>query len=177
MQQWDEPVLGYNRRNRIAPFMPGGQAILTHIDAQGKEVVSNGTVETSAGLYGFSMSPVQPHNITLESRTCTSCHSSKRALGLGGDLMDLKALGLPLNFSPDRIVDEEGFRIQDSAHDGVRPFDRDDLANVFRTGACITCHEDAAGPRDAAADTPVTLEGADEHHHTLMNEASKPKER
>ena len=176
MQQWDEPVLGLNRRNRIAPFMPGGQAIMTHVDAQGKEIVSNNTAETSGGLYGFSMSPVQPHNIDLGSRTCSSCHSSRKALGLGSDLMDLKRMGLPLNFSPDRIVDEEGVRIQDSAHDGVRPFGREELANLLRTGACIICHEDAPKARDALLDSPASLKGADERHHKSINEALKPKE-
>jgi hypothetical protein len=177
LQQWDEPVLGFNRRNRIAPFMPGGQAIVTHIDSQGNEILSNGTAETSAGLYGFSMSPVQPHNISPGSRTCPSCHSSEKALGLGSDFMDLKRLGLPLNFSPDRLVDEEGVRIQDSAHSGARPFSREELAGLLRTGACITCHEHAPETRDTLPEFPASLKGADRRHRKSMNEAVKPKEK
>jgi hypothetical protein len=177
MQKWDEPVLGFNRRNKIAPFMPGGQAIVTHIDPQGTEIASKKTAITSAGLYGFSMSPVQPHNISSGSRTCSSCHSSTKTLGLGSDLMDLKRLGLPLNFSPDRIVDEEGIPIQDSAHNGVRPFSRGELTELLRTGACIVCHEEIPKARDILLDAAPSLKGADARHRKAMNEALKPEDK
>jgi hypothetical protein len=68
-QLWDRPVLGFNRKGRIAPFIPGGQAMLNHLDAAGKQLKLNHTFTTAAGLYGFSMNPVQPHNVTSESRT------------------------------------------------------------------------------------------------------------
>lgn len=174
LTQRDEPPLGFNRRGRIAPFVPGGQAILTHIDENGKTQVENQAFTTAGGLYGFSMSPVQPHNIDLESRSCSSCHSSRKALGLGSELTDLRRLGLPLNFSPDRIVDEDGVRIQDSAHEGVRPFNREELAGLLRTGACVVCHERAPEPSDAGPDGFPSLRGADKRHHDSMRGALAP---
>ena len=169
MQQWDEPVLGLNQKDRISPMMPGGQAVLRHLDDQGNELEPDHTFSTSAGLYGFSMNPVQPHSISADSRSCASCHSSRKALGLGGDLIDLKRLGLPLSFSPDRIVDEDGVRIQDSAHEGARPFSREELTGLLRTGACIICHEGTPGPEhDELPGPPASLRGADGRHHESM---------
>jgi len=167
-QTWDDPVLAFNRKDRVSPLMPGGQVMLTHIGSAGNTIKKNHTFTTSGGLYGFSMNPVQPHNISAGSRTCSSCHSSARALGLGGELLDLKRMGLPINFSPDRIVDEEGLPIQDSAHEGVRPFSREDLANLFRTETCIVCHEKAPERSDGAIAPPPSLKGADGRHHEAI---------
>ncbi len=163
-QLWDDPVLGFNRKGRISPLAPGGQAIFTHLGPDGADLVSNHTFTTPGGLYGFSMSPIQPHNIRGESRTCPSCHSSRRALGLGSGIVDLRRLGLPTNFSPDRIVDEEGNRIQDSPHEGVRPFNREELADLLRTETCIVCHEQARSHPNQPLRRPESLKGADTRH-------------
>jgi hypothetical protein len=174
-QQWDEPVLGFNRKGRISPFTPGGQAILTHLDSGGGEVLSNHTFETSGGLYGFSINPIQPHSISSESRTCPSCHSSRKALGLGSDLVDLKRLGLPIGFSPDRAVDEEGGRIQDSPHAGARPFNREELADLLRTEPCAACHEFVRPQPKQPQRRPASLKGADARHRERMKELVGPK--
>ena len=174
LQQWDAPALGFNRKGRISPFAPGGQAIVTHIDEEGETLVENQAFTTAGGLYGFSMNPVQPHSVGLASRSCPSCHSSTKALGLGSELTDLKRLGLPLNFSPDRIVDEDGVRIQDSAHEGVRPFNREELVGLLRTGACVVCHERAPEISDrgaAGSDAFQSVKGSDGRHHESMRDA------
>jgi hypothetical protein len=169
-QVWDNPILGVNRRDRISPFIPGGQATLTHLDSSGEKVLSNHVFTTSAGLYGFSMNPVQPHNISAESRTCPSCHSNKKTLGMGSDFVDLKRLGLSLNFSPDSFVNEEGSRIQDSGHEGVRPFSGEELAALFRTDSCIVCHKEPMGifPSQFA---PGSLKETDRLHEEAIQKA------
>jgi hypothetical protein len=180
LQRRDEPALGFNRKGRISPLAPGGQAILTHIDEEGETLVENQAFTTAAGLYGFSMNPVQPHSVSSASRSCPSCHSSAKALGLGSELTDLKRLGLPLNFSPDRLVDENGVRIQDSAHEGVRPFNREELTGLLRTGACVVCHERAPDISDggaAGADAFQSMKGADGRHHESMRGAVRRKEK
>lgn len=177
-QLWGDPILGVNRNGRIAPFIPGGQTILTHINPEGKVLKLNQTFTTSAGLYGFSLSPVQPHNISSGSRSCESCHSNKKALGLGTTgFADLKRLGLPWNFSPDMFVDEEGGRIQDSGHDGVRPLNGEELSAVFRTGACIDCHRETAGKvRPPGKKAPGSLKEEDDLHHKAIENRLSPKE-
>ncbi|MBI4831230.1 MAG: hypothetical protein HY801_06680 [Candidatus Lindowbacteria bacterium] len=169
-QEWDNPVLGVNRRGRASPFIPGGQAILTHLDLAGDRVGPDHTFTTSAGLYGFSMSPVQPHNISSESRTCSSCHSSKKTMGLGTEFADLKRLGIGLNFPPDRLVNEDGGRIQDSGHEGVRPFNGEELATLLRTDFCILCHERSSETRQWRF-APGSLKEADRLHKEAIQKA------
>jgi hypothetical protein len=176
-QRWDEATLGVNRKGRISPFMPGGQAIVTHLDRLGRAIDSNRTFTTSGGLYGFSMNPVQPHTTSTEPRACHSCHSNEKALGLGTDFADLKRLGLQLSFSPDSFVDEEGRRIQDSAHDGVRPLSVEERAAVFRTEACAACHMTIPPRARPAVGRSVSAEDADEQHRQLIEDLLEMKEK
>ena len=175
-QEWNDPVLGVNRRDRVAPFIPGGQAIVTHLDSTGELIKLNYTFTTSGGLYGFSMSPIQPHTISTESRTCSSCHSNRKALGLGTEFVDLKRLGLPLDFSPDQAVDETGGRIQDSAHEGVRPFSGEELARLFRTEACIDCHQQRVERIPPASSVSGSLNEEDRRHHEAIRSLSVPEQ-
>jgi mono/diheme cytochrome c family protein len=175
-QLWNEAVLGVNRKERVAPFIPGGQAIVTHSNAEGENVKINHTFTTSGGLYGFSMNPVQPHNISVEARTCPSCHSSRKALGLGTDFVDLKRLGLQIGFSPDGMVDEEGARLQDSAHEGARPFTRGELQELFRDEVCSDCHTEAQKTPPGLAAPHTSLKGADQEHHRAVHKRIEPGE-
>lgn len=170
LQLWLEPTLGVNRKGRVAPFVPGGQAIFTHRGPKGELLTRNQTFTTAAGLYGFSLNPIQPHNIDGRSRTCSSCHSQEKAVGLGtSGFVDLKRLGLSLTFSPDMFVNEEGSRVQDSPHEGARPFTWKELQTVYRTGTCIDCHRDAPAPRHDEADGPVpSFREADKFHHETI---------
>jgi hypothetical protein len=177
-QLWNDSILGVNRRGRIAPFVPGGQAIFTHLDPKGNILKINQVFTTSAGLYGFSLNPIQPHNISAESRTCESCHSNKKAMGLGTPgFADLKRLGLSWNFSPDAFVDEEGGRIQDSGHESVRPLNEQELSAIFRTGSCIDCHrepdEQARLHRERG---PCSLKEGDTMHHKAIEDRLSSQE-
>jgi hypothetical protein len=156
--------------------MPGGQSIVSHVDSEGNPTEVNKIFSTAGGLYGFSMNPVQPHTTNSESRTCGSCHSSPKALGLGTEgLVDLKRHGLPIHFPPDKIVDEEGVKIQDSPHEGARPFSGEELRSVYRTGSCESCHDEPVERVDRP-DAPPTLKGADELHRRLIELLVAPKE-
>jgi len=170
-QLWDDAVLGINRRGRVAPFTPGGQAVLDHIDHEGEEVKRNHTFTTAAGLYGFSMSPVQPHTVDTESRTCSSCHSSPKALGLGTEgFVDPKRFGLPFSFPPDKLIDGEGARIQDSAREGVRPFTSEELTLVFKSETCIDCHQTPPEHTAVAPEPSASPRAADRLHHKAIQE-------
>ncbi|GAB4352338.1 MAG: selenite/tellurite reduction operon c-type cytochrome ExtM [Candidatus Abyssubacteria bacterium] len=174
-QAWTQPVLGVNQRDRIAPFVPGGQAVLTRLDAGGETVRSNHTFTTAGGLYGFSLNPVHPHSVTTEAPTCSSCHSERKALGLGSEgFADLKRLGLSVTFSPDMFVDEEGNRVQDSSRDNVRPFTREELIGIYRTGGCEYCHERPLKDGRAPASQTDSITEADRRHKRMIERAVAP---
>jgi hypothetical protein len=97
-------------------------------------------------------------------------------LGLGTTgFADLKRLGLPLNFTPDSLVNEEGGRIQDSAHEGVRPFTGEELVGLFQTGSCIDCHPKLTEQDRRPSGAPGSLREADRLHHEAIGELLSPK--
>lgn len=175
-QLWSDAVLGVNRRNRVAPFIPGGQAIFTHVNSDGQEIRRKNISTTAGGLYGFSMNPVQPHNISAESRTCPSCHSNRKAAGLGSAFVDLKRLGLRLWFSPDALVDERGARLQDSAHEGTRPLNQDELRGLLREQVCTDCHTETPNGPQGLLQPHMSLKAADEEHHRAIQKIIAPDE-
>jgi hypothetical protein len=177
MQLREYPLLGVNRKDRISPFVPGGQAILTHLDALGRAVRFNEIFKTAGGLYGFSMNPIQPHTVSTESRPCASCHSNRKTLGLGTEFIDVKRLGLSLNFSPDSFVDAEGNRIQDSAHEGSRPLMKSEMAEILRTESCIDCHQKVPPDGARQAVPSDVLEDADKKHHQSIQKLLPPEGR
>ena len=87
--------------------------------------------------------PIQPHTITKSSRTCADCHMSRKTLGLGGGIYDVKA-NFPGGGGPDfeleRIVDEDGKQWQGTAHEGARLFNKAAQQRISRIGTCIACH-------------------------------------
>jgi hypothetical protein len=176
LEQWFDPVLGINSRGRISPFIPGGQPVVSRFDSSGVPLALNRTFTTAGGLYGFSLNPVQPHTVTSGSRTCSSCHSSTKALGLGTTgWIDLKRHGLPMDFPPDSIGDDEGTRIQDSPHEGARPFSNEELKKIYRTGSCEGCHKEPVD-RVNKPESPPSVKDADQMHQKLIELLVSPKD-
>jgi len=93
--RWENPALSLNGESRVSPTIPGCQVTLTVIGKDGNTLLNNhiwklkdvekgkGVKTSKEGTNSIVMSPVQPHTITKASRTCESCHSSPKALGLG----------------------------------------------------------------------------------------------
>jgi cytochrome c553 len=141
--RWEDPVLGINPAGKVSPYAPGCQALFTYIDARGNTVYHNKEYKTAAGFSGVSMNPFRPHTTRKkEARTCESCHASRKALGLGSGFYDPEANGLPIDFEWERIVDEDGHPIQDTAHRGARPFNLEEMQKISRVGTCLGCHEE-----------------------------------
>jgi len=141
--RWETPVLGINAKGKVSTFIPGCQLVLTQIN--GKEnIISNKVYTTVDGTSGFSHNPIQPHTISRESRTCVDCHASRKALGLGTGTYNIKANfpdgPAPINFEPERIVDENGTQLQATNHEGARPFNKEEIDRISRIGICISCH-------------------------------------
>ena len=87
--RWEDPLLGLNAKGNISPYGPGCQVFFTHIDMAGSIVSLNRLFRLSdknkdgMRLPGWAMNPTQPHTVTRESRSCESCHTVEKSLGLG----------------------------------------------------------------------------------------------
>lgn len=162
--RWETPTLGINTEGKVSPFIPGCQVFFTQMDGD-KMIVNNKTFTTVDGTSGIAHAPIQPHTVQKTARTCADCHQSRKALGLGGgyyDIQDNFPDGAPINFELERIVDEEGNQLQATAHEGSRPFNKEELQRISRSGTCVACHgsekefwekiKDKAGVENAPTD-------------------------
>jgi hypothetical protein len=113
------------------------------------------------------MSPTQPHTMTKNARSCESCHSSSKALGLGiestrpwnerhfvdletvtGDILSNRAQPQMepiknLDHDWSRIVDEEGNQLATVGHHFKlsRAFNKAEIDRISREGTCLSCHK------------------------------------
>jgi len=120
-------LLGINQRGKVVPFAPRSSVVYTLVNESGKEVYKRRPQTTSDGRLGFAHNGTIPHTVRKETRSCESCHESRKALGLGAstskDYPKLKGL-MPDNFLWDRIVDEQGHPVQQTSLEQARPFNR-----------------------------------------------------
>ena len=174
--RWEEPMMGINGEGRVTPLAPGCQPSVTIIGADGEPILTNHIFKTPGGMersgddgqLAIDMSPVQPHTMTKNARTCESCHASDKALGLGINgprnwderhVVDLETtdgtilpesartqMGAIENLDHDwsQIVDEEGNQLATVGHHWKlsRAFEKDELARMSRDGTCVACHKE-----------------------------------
>ncbi|PHR55353.1 MAG: cytochrome C [Arcobacter sp.] len=174
--RWENPPLSQNGEGRITPTVPGCQTTITVIGKDGKALLQNHifkipNVEGAGeeGQKAIDMAPIQPHTIQKESRTCESCHTSDKALGLGVDgaktmgnpsqttivdLMTADGRVLPhdvdeqipaipnLDHDYSRFVDENGTQLQTVGHHWKLsgPLSKEQMDAVDRRGVCLSCH-------------------------------------
>ena len=175
--RWEEPMLGINGEGRVTPLAPGCQPSVTIIGEDGEPLLLNHIFETPLGVEGadddhgqlaIDMSPTQPHTMTKNARTCESCHSSRKALGLGipgprpwnktytVDLETADKQVLPKQTQPQQmgiegldhdwsqIVDEEGNQLATVGHHFKlsRAFNKEEIDRISREGTCVACHKE-----------------------------------
>ncbi len=177
--RWEDPVLGMNGENRVTPLIPGCQQITTVIDTSSNTLVSNKIWNTppnvenggETGQRGIDMSPVQPHTISAEARSCASCHTNPKTLGYGisdgkwmtdynkdtykdlqtaqGKILSKHARpqmtaieNLPMDLS--QIVTRDGKQLQTvGSHWPLSgPLSQEMREKMERVGVCISCHQD-----------------------------------
>lgn len=175
--RWEDPALSQNGEGRISPTIPGCQTTITVVGKEGRTLLQNHiykipNVEGAGeeGQNAIDMAPIQPHTISKHSRTCESCHSSAKAMGLGigggklngdpskdtiVDLMTADGRVLPTyvdkqipriaNLKNDysRFIDENGTQLQTVGHHWKlsQPLDEQQRAKLDRRGVCLSCHE------------------------------------
>ena len=181
--RWEDPALSQNGEGRISPTIPGCQVTLTVIGEEGqtllhnhiwklKGVEDNGTISIpSEGVNSIVMSAVQPHTITKASRSCESCHTSAKAMGMGinsgnyfadqtkatrVDLMDAQKRLLVKNTDEQIpaianlehdysvMIDANGTQVQTVGNHWrlSQALDNQTRAKLDRSGACISCHQE-----------------------------------
>ena len=177
--RWEKPMLGVNGEGRITPLAPGCQPSVTIIGEDGKPILVNHVFRTMAGAEGageegqlaLDMSPVQPHTMTKNARSCESCHASEKALGYGIDgarnlrrldetiIVDIETIEgdiLPKKTRPQfqkienmdtdwsRIVSEDGKQLMTVGHHFKlsRPLNNEERAMMSRAGTCSACHQE-----------------------------------
>jgi len=175
--RWEDPALAQNGEGRITPVIPGCQVTVSVIGKNGKALLQNHIfqipgvegAEGNATQNAIDMSPVQPHTISKESRSCESCHTSKKALGMGigdgkyfadqrkdfiVDLMDADGNVLPQqvdeqipgikNIKADysKFLDENGTQLMTVGHHWKLsgPLNKQVRDKLDREGACLSCH-------------------------------------
>lgn len=153
--RWEHPALGINGKGKVSPYIPGCQVFFTRIDTQGRTLSLNRVIRTAginqAGmrLPGWSMNPIQPHTVSKEARSCESCHTIEKSLGLGlspGASAAVASSGLSMLVPLERMVDEKGMQLQEVSHPGARPFNEHELELTSRFNLCLSCHKDMAYP-------------------------------
>ncbi len=134
--RWEKPVLGINHRGRVSPYIPGGQPLFTYIDRSGRILSLNLPLK-------FSMNPINPHTTTRKVRSCESCHTDPKAVGLGSRCGIARFLNL--RKSLESLVSEDGKILQDILHPSSRPFNSRERARINRGNLCIACHKEMWG--------------------------------
>ena len=172
--RWEDPMLGQNGEGRVTPLVPGCQVTVTVIGKDGKALVQNHIYKIKnvegAGKEGqnaIDMSPIQPHTIQKEARSCESCHSNKKALGFGidgtfdpsvttiVDIMTADGKILPhkideqipaipnLKYDYSKILDENGTQLMTvGSHFKLsQPLDKAQRDKLDRRDVCLSCHQ------------------------------------
>jgi len=126
-------LLGVNHRGKVVPFVPRSSVVYTLVDENGKEVFHRRPQTTAKGTLGFAHNGTIPHTVRKETRSCESCHESRKALGLGAstekEYPKLKGL-MPDGFLWDRIVDEDGRPVQETSLEKARPLNKTEMARI-----------------------------------------------
>jgi len=175
--RWENPALSINGEGRVSPTIPGCQTTITVIGKSGKALLQNHifkipNVEGAGeeGQNAITMSQVQPHTISKKSRSCESCHTSKKALGMGIeggkyfsdpsrdtiiDLMNIDRKVLPkrvdiqipaipnLKHDYSVMIDENGTQVQtvDNHWKLANPLPKEIREKLDRQGVCLSCHK------------------------------------
>ncbi len=103
----------------------------------------------------MTISWMDPHTTSKESRSCIDCHTDPKALGLGaGSLVKIKGswrLVPATSKSRDRrlniprldgFVDISGKPLVLTSRKDLRPFDAAELKRILDVGQCLICHRD-----------------------------------
>jgi len=117
-----------NAEGRIAPSVPEARSRITVVTQDTKEHSLKTPDEKS-----LEMHSLQPHTVQKEARSCESCHTTPKALGM-------PISGLRIFKSEETLFDantsqRRGFRL-------AAPLSKEQKESLDRSGMCFSCHKD-----------------------------------
>ncbi len=120
--RWEEPALLQNGEGRVSPGVPKLQSRVTVIGENSDVLLYKKREETT---------PIQPHSVQKEARSCESCHATPKATGMG-------ISGLRVNKNISESQDEnktqaDGFKL-------LAPLSPAQIDKLDRSGVCLSCH-------------------------------------
>ncbi len=193
-----EPGLMIGPRGKVAPMLIQPKRHLTVLDERENVVPvlrSMGEVRghyrqwaftNPHGTSGSNLAyALNPHSIQKQVRSCTSCHLSSKALGLGeGDLkIGKNSTGkndiiVPLNrsdimrqaskFEPQAKVSMRGESLSGTHQLKARTFNQKEINRILRVGNCIPCHDSYGDP--IYQDIKVSYQFAGTLNHRRLRE-------
>ncbi|MBC8238135.1 MAG: cytochrome C [Helicobacteraceae bacterium] len=176
--RYEDPPLAQNGEGRISPTVPGCQTTITVIGKDGKALLKNHIYKVKnvegageEGQNAIDMAPIQPHTISKEGRSCESCHTTPKAMGMGiggskstmdpslstiTDIMTADGKVLPtivdeqmpaianLKYDYSKFLDENGTQLQTVGHHWTlsAPLSKEQRDKLDRSGVCFSCHMD-----------------------------------
>ncbi|MFT5659466.1 MAG: hypothetical protein ACI9TV_000082 [Sulfurimonas sp.] len=176
--RFEDPPLAQNGEGRISPTVPGCQTTITVIGKDGKALLKNHIYKVKnvegageEGQNAIDMAPIQPHTISKEGRSCESCHTMPKAMGMGiggskstmdpslttiTDIMTVDGKILPtivdeqmpaianLKYDYSKFLDENGTQLQTVGHHWTLsgPLSKAQRDKLDRSGVCFSCHQD-----------------------------------
>lgn len=157
--RWEEPPLSQNGEGRVSPTIPGYQTTITVVGKEGKALLLNHIYKIphaeGAGAQGQNatdMSPLQPHTISKESRSCESCHTSPKAMGMGIGGFKKEPSRLDAQMPPianvyydySKFLEANGTQLQTVGHHFKLsgPLSKEQRDKLDRSGVCFSCHQD-----------------------------------
>ena len=169
--RWEDPILVQNGEGRISSAIPGCQVVITVVGKDGKTLLKNHiykVTDNNQSVNSLDMSPVNPHTISEEARSCESCHTNQKAMGFGIygttdydkdiklDLEDAnktvlsKKATVQFNAIPNlkhdfsQILDGNLTQLMTVGHHFrlSRALNKEELEKLDRRGVCLSCHQD-----------------------------------
>lgn len=182
-QRWENPVIGINGEGRISPLMPGCQVAYTVIGSRGQVVTAgrmpqNPPEAAAAGQahvpLALDMAPAQPHTSAAGARSCESCHTLPKTLGLGmgGGIFNPMAEP-PHDWS--KLLDAQGVQLATvgSHWPASRALNKEEMGKILKTGTCIGCHGVAKAPALKQRFAALKKENPDAHERLMTEMISR----
>jgi hypothetical protein len=183
--RFEDPPLGINQRNKVSPFMPGCQVLLSELGPDGQPLPGRQrVVHRRPGFTGIVSGPINPHAVRREVRSCPECHNNPKALGLGSGLLlpgpdgkgnrHLSPFKGQTEFphSWESLADPDGRPLQSATRPGARPFHREELRKMLRVNPCLPCHESYQDPIYQNLEQSYRLDRG-EKHRALIRDLQK----
>jgi hypothetical protein len=83
-RRWENLTLGVDNKDRIVPFRPHYQYMVSFVDKKGRVVLDSVIPQRGdKSGRGWTYMPFYPHTIRSRGRSCQNCHGGNLAVGKG----------------------------------------------------------------------------------------------